>query len=234
MVQGASKADSAYGHDALPLHTDMTYFQTPPGLQIFTMIQPASMGGESIFCDGLAVAETLRRENYPAFDILCKNGRTYRCMDEDVGWHLEATGPIIQAVDHGESLASTSGKRSLQDQRWGSVLSIRHNDLDRLPDLPPYFVANPTVQQHDSTVSSFYQDLEYAHKALDEILTRDEFRLVVKLKPGETVVVVNQRCLHGRYAFKVDPTNPRKVMGCYVSQDDLLSMFRCKLGVQCT
>mmetsp|Transcript_19133 Transcript_19133/g.40324 ORF Transcript_19133/g.40324 Transcript_19133/m.40324 type:complete len:201 (+) Transcript_19133:1-603(+) len=36
----ASTADSAYGSTSLPLHTDMTYMSTPPGVQIFLMVQP--------------------------------------------------------------------------------------------------------------------------------------------------------------------------------------------------
>lgn len=35
--EGFSTADSAYSDEALPLHTDMTYYRDPPGLQ-FTMV----------------------------------------------------------------------------------------------------------------------------------------------------------------------------------------------------
>jgi alpha-ketoglutarate-dependent taurine dioxygenase len=230
-THGTSTADSSYGHDALPLHTDMTYIGSPPGLQIFTMIQPASVGGESVFCDGLAVAETLRQEQETAFDILCRTQRTYRCIDDELGWHLEASGPVIYAEDKWESypLGSSLEKREDSD-RWGEILGIRHNDLDRLPDRLPRFMMNRPMS-HPS-INDFYHQLELAHHALDDILNRDEFRLVVKLKPGETMVVLNQRCLHGRFSFQVDKQHPRKVMGCYVSQDDLLSMFRSTLGVE--
>jgi hypothetical protein len=40
---GTSVADSAYGSDGLPLHTDFTYQTDPPGLQIFTMVQPVRL-----------------------------------------------------------------------------------------------------------------------------------------------------------------------------------------------
>jgi hypothetical protein len=39
--EGFSTADSAYSDEALPLHTDMTYYRDPPGLQLFTMVLPA-------------------------------------------------------------------------------------------------------------------------------------------------------------------------------------------------
>jgi alpha-ketoglutarate-dependent taurine dioxygenase len=164
---GGSVADSAYGHQGLPLHTDMTYMRDPPGLQIFTMIQPARRGGESIFGDGFAAAERLRRESSSAFDVLCQTVRTYRCIDHDTGWHLQARTPIL----------------SLCDNHSGVVTAIRHNDLDRLPDLPP---------PDEDNVDAFYEALEEAHAAWDSILASDDIRLVVRLNPGDTIVVANQ------------------------------------------
>ena len=39
--EGFSTTDSAYSDEELPLHTDMTYYRDPPGLQLFTMVLPA-------------------------------------------------------------------------------------------------------------------------------------------------------------------------------------------------
>ena len=164
-AEGASVADSAYRSGGLPLHTDMSYSRDPPGLQIFTMVQPAVTGGESVFGDGFAVAHALQQEHPDAFVTLATTERTYRCVDQETGWHLEAKAPVIQ----------TNGN--------GQIVAIRHNDLDRLPDLPP----------HDcQDVDEFYQKLASAHEALDEILARDSTRLVMSLGPGDTVIVANQ------------------------------------------
>lgn len=159
---GASVADSAYTQDSLPLHTDMTYALTPPGLQIFTMVESATQGGESVYADGFAAAERLRATNPDAFDILSKVDYRYRCVDSGAGWHLEAHGPVI----------TQSGRR---------VVSIRHNDLDRLPALP--------LKGEDPDM--FYARLADAHNAWDTILNSDEFRLVITLNPGDTMVVAN-------------------------------------------
>lgn len=67
--EGLSTADSAYSNEALPLHTDMTYYRDPPGLQLFTMVSPAPICGESTFVDGLAVAERMREKHPEEFDI---------------------------------------------------------------------------------------------------------------------------------------------------------------------
>ncbi|MGK3746645.1 MAG: alpha-ketoglutarate-dependent taurine dioxygenase, partial [Bacillariaceae sp.] len=158
---------SAYGSEGLPLHTDLTYIQDPPGLQIFTMVQPAPVGGDSVFCDGYAVAEKLKTINPDAFDILSNTIRTYHSKDNVTGWYLKASGPVIEVRD-------------------GQIVGIRHNDLDRLPDLPP----NDLIEEKE--IDEFYDNLKTAHAAWDALLAQDNFRLVMKLNPGDTMVVANQ------------------------------------------
>jgi hypothetical protein len=166
-ADGTSIADSAYSNDALPLHTDSTYLRDPPGLQIFTMVQAAVVGGESVVCDGFAIAEVLRATNPDAFQILSTTDRLYHSIDTVTGWNLEASGPVIKVQD-------------------GRVVGIRHNDLDRLPDIPPSDVIEP------QDVDDFYVNLSRAHAAWDALLAQDKFRLVIKLQPGDTIVVANQ------------------------------------------
>jgi hypothetical protein len=165
--QGTSVADSAYGQGSLPLHTDMTYLQSPPGLQVFTMIQPAMSGGESVYADGFAVCEILRKEDPRSFHILSTVTRKYHCIDHETGWHLEASGKLI--TTYGDT-----------------VIGIRHNDLDRLPDLPSYTSCD------SSNYELFYEELAHAHAKWDSILSRDCTRLVIKLNPGETIILDNQ------------------------------------------
>eukprot|EP00751_Fragilariopsis_kerguelensis_P050177 CAMPEP_0171045678 /NCGR_PEP_ID=MMETSP0736-20130129/48944_1 /TAXON_ID=186038 /ORGANISM="Fragilariopsis kerguelensis, Strain L26-C5" /LENGTH=228 /DNA_ID=CAMNT_0011496297 /DNA_START=551 /DNA_END=1238 /DNA_ORIENTATION=+ len=136
---GTSIADSAYGSDGLPLHTDFTYVQDPTGLQIFTMVQPAPVGGESVFCDGFAVAERLRTINPAAFDILSNTVRTFHSKDSATGWYLKGSGPVIQIYN-------------------GRIEGIRHNDLDRLPDLPSNDLLGP------KEIDEFYENLTTAHR----------------------------------------------------------------------
>lgn len=166
-ADGSSVADSAYSQTSLPLHTDMTYHRDPPGLQIFTMIRPSIEGGESVFADGFAIAEKCRTSDPEAFSTLSTTVRRYRCIDNETGWHLEASGPIIVV------------------QR-GRVVGIRHNDLDRLPDLPPADISS------ESEIEAFYDKLSHAHLVWNKLLGNDEYRLVMKLNPGDTIVVANQ------------------------------------------
>ena len=131
------------------------------------MVQPAIEGGESVFGDGFAVASELKTTAPGAFVMLSQTPRRYRCIDSATGWNLQACGPII----------------SLQN---GNIQSIRHNDLDRLPDLPP--VEALTIED----MNAFYSSLDKAHASWDALLAKDKFRLVMKLQPGDTMVVANQ------------------------------------------
>jgi alpha-ketoglutarate-dependent taurine dioxygenase len=199
----------------------MTYYLDPPGLQIFTMVQPAkNNGGASVFGDGLAAAYRLRRTNVRAYHTLCTTFRRFRCIDPQTGWHLEASAPMIQLHESDylprSSLSKTVDYNFLQSAR---VVGIRHNDLDRMPDLPP--------PGWEDDVASFYENLEEAHYEWDRILADDSSRLEISLRPGETVIVNNQRCFHGRCSFEVNPGDPdRMISGCYVSADEFKSRLR--------
>lgn len=221
-----STADSSYGSTSLPLHTDMTYVTNPPGVQVFLMVQPAEIAspisdnteedgnekkivlpkGQSIYLDGFAAARQLLYENPDAYRLLASTPRTYRCIDADLGWHLEAIGPVIETI-HSNGLDGS-----------GPVKAIRHNDLDRLPDLPPYSLSA-------TECDSFYHSLREAHEAWDDILRRDSMRFIIDLQAGDCVLVANQRCLHGRFAFETSKS-PRVIMGCYVGMDELQSKWR--------
>ena len=133
------------------------------------MIQPALHGGESVYADGFAIAEKLRMKHPSAFHTLCNTVRTYRSIDDETGWHLEAHGSIIQAFQN-------------DDGTYGVIEMIRHNDLDRLPDLP----------KSNKRSDIFYEELMEAHWKWNELIQDDEFRIEVNLKPGDMVAVANQ------------------------------------------
>jgi gamma-butyrobetaine dioxygenase len=49
--------------------------------------------------------------------------------------------------------------------------------------------------------------------------------LVIRLAPGDLLIMANQRALHGRTGF--DPTKGRRhLQGCYVDMDGIESRFR--------
>jgi trimethyllysine dioxygenase len=102
--------DSAYSNDALALHTDCAYLANPPGLQIFTCVQQAAVGGESMYLDGFAAASMLRKRHPESYRFFTRTVLRYACHDE--GYSLLAEGPVFS-------------------ERRGRLDQVRFNDYDR-------------------------------------------------------------------------------------------------------
>ena len=63
-------ADSAYTSEELRPHTDATYSNDAPGLQLLLCCHYNAQGGESIMVDGFKIADVIEREHKDLFDIL--------------------------------------------------------------------------------------------------------------------------------------------------------------------
>ena len=65
-------ADSAYTQEELRPHTDSTYSNDAPGLQLLLCCDYKASGGESIMVDGFKIGQTMKNNNKDLFDILSK------------------------------------------------------------------------------------------------------------------------------------------------------------------
>ncbi|MET1028388.1 MAG: TauD/TfdA family dioxygenase [Dongiaceae bacterium] len=72
-----------------------------------------------------------------------------------------------------------------------------------------------------------------AYRKFAEILKRPALELIFRLGPGDLVVMMNERALHGRTAF--DPSQgSRHLQGCYIDKDGIESrrrVLRRQLGL---
>jgi len=72
-----------------------------------------------------------------------------------------------------------------------------------------------------------------AYRKFAELLKRPELELIFRLGPGDLVVMMNERALHGRTAF--DPSRgSRHLQGCYIDKDGIESrrrVLRRQLGL---
>lgn len=78
---------------ALPLHTDLPYQECPPGYQFLHCIANEAEGGESVFCDGFAVAEDFQARHPEQFDLLTRIAIPFRYHDDDVD--IRSRHPIL-------------------------------------------------------------------------------------------------------------------------------------------
>jgi trimethyllysine dioxygenase len=110
--------DTAYTSVAIGPHTDGTYSNDSPGFQMFSCLEFDGSGGDSTLVDGFKVAETIRRSDPKAFEVLSQVKVPAHYLGDGV--HLRAEHPII-SLDHN-----------------GDVRQIAYNNYDRAPfRLPP-------------------------------------------------------------------------------------------------
>ncbi len=87
-------ADTAYTTGTIGPHTDGTYVQDAPGLQLFHCIEFEGEGGESLLIDGFRVAADLRAEDPEAYGVLSRVEVPGQYIEEGV--HLRAARPILR------------------------------------------------------------------------------------------------------------------------------------------
>ena len=81
-----SKSDPnnlAYTAEALPLHTDLTNQELPPGYQFLHCLSNDAVGGGSIFCDGFAVAADMQDQEPELADRLATTLVPHRFHDNE-------------------------------------------------------------------------------------------------------------------------------------------------------
>ena len=87
------RADSAYTQEELRPHTDATYSNDAPGLQLLLCCKYKAKGGDSIMVDGFKIAEIIKRENRNLFEILSTTNVKGNYIGDGV--FLEAERPIF-------------------------------------------------------------------------------------------------------------------------------------------
>lgn len=87
-------ADSAYTQEELRPHTDSTYSNDAPGLQLLLCCHYNASGGDSIMVDGFQIAEKIKKERMDLFNLLSEVEVTGQYIGDGV--FLEAKRPIFR------------------------------------------------------------------------------------------------------------------------------------------
>jgi alpha-ketoglutarate-dependent taurine dioxygenase len=96
---------------ALPVHTGDPYRDPVPGFQLLHCLSASGEGGESIFVDGMAVAERLRAHDIDAFNLLCQTPILFRFQDAEVD--LVAERAMLELDTQGQFRAIYYNDRSI-------------------------------------------------------------------------------------------------------------------------
>ncbi|HEY2661604.1 MAG TPA: TauD/TfdA family dioxygenase [Caulobacteraceae bacterium] len=100
-VESKSNPDSsAYTAINLPPHTDLPTRELQPGLQFLHCLANEAVGGDSIFVDGFALAEALRRDHPDDFAVLTTTPMEF--WNKDAASDYRCSAPIIAQGGRGE------------------------------------------------------------------------------------------------------------------------------------
>jgi gamma-butyrobetaine dioxygenase len=109
----------AYSDLGLGLHTDNPYREPVPGFQALHTLQAAPDGGDSLFADGFAIAEYLRKSEPGAFETISRTPVPfwYRAAGVD----LYAERPLIELSCTGNVTAVTYNNRAIRPVRLAAA-----------------------------------------------------------------------------------------------------------------
>lgn len=86
--------NAAYTAIGLALHTDLPNWRQPPDIQLLYCLQNEAEGGESLFADGIQVAEALREQAPEDFRLLSELAIDFRFQDETQD--IATRAPVIE------------------------------------------------------------------------------------------------------------------------------------------
>ncbi|CAA91416.2 Trimethyllysine dioxygenase, mitochondrial [Caenorhabditis elegans] len=188
--------DTAYGSDEIGPHTDGTYFDQTPGIQVFHCLTPAKTGGDTVLVDSFYCAEKLRNESPEDFEILCNTKISHH--------YLEGSPP-------GSSIHSVSlEKPVIERNSFGNITQIRFNPYDRAP----FSCLNSSEASAAETIK-FYE----AYEKFSKICHNPDNSIEISLRPGSVIFIDNFRILHSRTSFQ----GYRQMCGCYLSRDNFMA-----------
>jgi gamma-butyrobetaine dioxygenase len=111
----AQPENLAYSDLGLGLHTDNPYRDPVPGFQALHVLIAAPDGGESLFADGLALAEHLRRRDPESFAQLTSTSVPFQYQSKDADLYAER--PLIQLSCDGAIIGVHYNSRSVAPLR---------------------------------------------------------------------------------------------------------------------
>jgi alpha-ketoglutarate-dependent taurine dioxygenase len=111
----AQPENLAFSDLGLGLHTDNPYREPVPGFQALHMLIASPDGGESLFADGLALAEHLRQHEPDAFARLTNTAVPFRYQSKDADLYAER--PLIQLSCDGAVTGVHYNNRSIAPLR---------------------------------------------------------------------------------------------------------------------
>ncbi|GAX24206.1 gamma-butyrobetaine dioxygenase [Fistulifera solaris] len=211
----------AYTNDALPVHQDLAYYESPPGFQLLhCRTNTVTDGGASLLIDAMAAAETLANLAPDLFTILTRVPATFLKQRSGADMMYRRTHIRVSEQDHTEIL-SVHWAPPFEGPLFSSSVQ----------DTRDYFVARAAFERMlDALLPRQERYLSMLDMQLEQELIdyAQNYTWQQTLRPKQILVFSNQRLLHGRTAFRIDTAHGgnRHLTGCYTNVDETLQQFR--------
>ncbi|CAN3356886.1 hypothetical protein DICA1_F19262 [Diutina catenulata] len=212
----------AYTKVFLPLHMDLLYYESPPGLQFLHALQNSTLGGDNIFCDSFLAARYVRERDPNAYYALTQVPISYQYDNNGEFYYYQR--PLI--VEEEGYLESKSYRPKIKEVNYAP------------PFQAPFESGISNVVAHDVTAevgsgshhasSSHYlfKDFLRGFKLFEDFVNDPANHYQIKLPEGTTVIFDNRRVLHSRLEFSDENGGDRWLMGTYVDGDSFRSKLR--------
>ncbi|CAG85872.2 DEHA2C03322p [Debaryomyces hansenii CBS767] len=189
----------------LPLHMDLLYYESPPGLQLLHFIQNSTLGGENIFCDSFAAAIHVRNMDPQAYLALTKIPITYHYDNNNE--HYYYARPLIVE----ENFNSNANVPAIKEVNYSP------------PFQGPFEVG---TFEDNSSENVYFKDFLRGFKLFTDFVNDPINQYEIKMKEGSCAIFDNRRVLHSRKEFSDENGGDRWLMGCYVDADSFRSKLR--------
>lgn len=190
----------------LPLHMDLCYYESPPGLQLLHFIHNSTTGGENVFADSFLAAYHIRDTDPEAYEALKTVPLTFHY--DNNGEYYYYMRPLIVEDPYIQNFET--GLPQLKEVNYS----------------PPFqgpLELSVTRDENPQLFDAFLRGMITFEKFVND--SKNQY--VVKTPENSCVIFDNRRILHSRLQFSDTNGGDRWLMGCYVDGDS----FRSKLRV---
>ncbi|OWB86131.1 oxidoreductase activity protein [[Candida] boidinii] len=241
----------AYSNVELPLHMDLLYYESPPGLQFLYSINNTTKGGESIFVDSFLAAKKISEIDPQAYYALTNVPIPYHYENNNEFYYYSR--PLIVEEENFQDYYNSGNNHTIREVNYSPPFQaplefgITHpllelggakNNLidvlknDKLKSTASAAAAadnliSRTTSARETGDYYLFKDFLRGLKLFEEIINNDENKFEFKLPENSCVVFNNRRVLHARKSFEfVNESDERWFKGCYIDKDTFMSRLR--------
>lgn len=213
----------AYTSQFLPLHQDLLYYESPPGLQLLHFIKNKSIGGENVFADGFAAARHVKTVDPEAYLAL---------QSVPINYHYDKDG---HSYYHSRPLV-------VENEVVGQGVYGEKDHFKEVNYSPPFQapfdfgVSGQIINKSSTNISvesgakelgdrHVFQDFLRGLKEFEDYINNPVNQLKFKGEENTCIIFDNRRVLHARDQFE-NESGERWLKGCYVDKDAYLSKLR--------